>query len=348
MAKPDKLNVIWASSGVSVDPDSVTPGTVELGWVAEIPPYQYFNYILNKHAQMLDHVNTYGIPQWDGDTTYLKGSRTIYDEQTYRCMVTSSKGATPDTSSDWKSMDDYVNELIAINVNQPVKTTSSPTFANATIGGKSINTTLTGLRDDVDDNAFALGSLEGKVGQSLNTTNTPTFADINITGLTGTVEGRIETNTSDINSIESDISNIESDVLNNTSGIIANASAISQLTLDTNANSGDIANLESLVPLVFSASTSAGNYTSNSTIAVPKGTYTYYFDMSSDDGGVTVQRYCGGDWVEIWREYQSDDDPSITVALPFPIISTASGEGAHRILLTADSDYPITVHRVRL
>lgn len=65
--KPQNINKIWSNSG-----DRATPSDQKInqGWVPEIPPHQWFNYIDNKQDQAIAHINQMGIPQWDAVTEY--------------------------------------------------------------------------------------------------------------------------------------------------------------------------------------------------------------------------------------------------------------------------------------
>lgn len=65
--KPQNINKIWASSGDRVAP---TDQKINQGWVPEIPPHQWFNFIDNKQDQAIAHINQMGIPQWDAVTEY--------------------------------------------------------------------------------------------------------------------------------------------------------------------------------------------------------------------------------------------------------------------------------------
>ena len=67
--KPD-YSEIWASGGSIVEPSDVKKQT---GWTAEVPPYQWENWIQNRQDQFIAHVNQRGIPQWDGQTEYEAG-----------------------------------------------------------------------------------------------------------------------------------------------------------------------------------------------------------------------------------------------------------------------------------
>lgn len=64
--KPE-YSEIWASGGSIVEPSDVKKQT---GWTAEVPPYQWENWIQNRQDQMLAHINQHGIVVWDAETEY--------------------------------------------------------------------------------------------------------------------------------------------------------------------------------------------------------------------------------------------------------------------------------------
>ncbi len=72
LAKLD-FNRIWASSG---DPaDTIDPqAKYLLGWTAEIPPHEYFNYITQDFSLKFQYWNENGIPEWDGVSEFKVGS----------------------------------------------------------------------------------------------------------------------------------------------------------------------------------------------------------------------------------------------------------------------------------
>lgn len=157
MSKPTKLDIIWASSGALVDPGDAK---FQLGWESEIPPYQWFNYVMNKTSQMLDHINSRGLPEWDALTPYSHGARVIYGLTLYVCHSANSVGDIPSSSSSWYAIENELenkvnsyeepiidnrikseaNEAsIVANIDQQVKTTSNVTFAAAIAQGVYTN-----------------------------------------------------------------------------------------------------------------------------------------------------------------------------------------------------------------
>lgn len=68
--KPSNMNLIWADAGGKIQP---TDQKIQLGWVAEIPPYQTMNYEQNRQGAFSAHVNQRGIAQHDIGTDYVAG-----------------------------------------------------------------------------------------------------------------------------------------------------------------------------------------------------------------------------------------------------------------------------------
>lgn len=69
ITKPDMKN-IWASGGDIVEPTDLKK---QQGWTAEVPPFQYENWIQNRQDAYLAHINQRGIPAWDALTEYEVG-----------------------------------------------------------------------------------------------------------------------------------------------------------------------------------------------------------------------------------------------------------------------------------
>jgi hypothetical protein len=85
--KPTNLNTIWASLGTKVDP-GITK--TNIGWVVQLPPYEYQNWAMNRQDTAIAHFNQHGIPEWDvnteyqGNLSYAQGSNGFI----YKCLQT--------------------------------------------------------------------------------------------------------------------------------------------------------------------------------------------------------------------------------------------------------------------
>lgn len=100
--KPNLVNIVWASGGDRVIPDPVKVAT---GWLAEVPPRQYFNYIDWKQDQWIAYSNQRGIPEWDNETEYLSNRSFVQasDGSIYQCLVTGIDiEPTTDTQNRWR------------------------------------------------------------------------------------------------------------------------------------------------------------------------------------------------------------------------------------------------------
>lgn len=65
--KPN-VNQLWASNGSIVAPSNAKQ---QQGWISEIPPFEFENWLQNKQDQYIAHSNQYGIPVWDSITEYI-------------------------------------------------------------------------------------------------------------------------------------------------------------------------------------------------------------------------------------------------------------------------------------
>lgn len=106
--KPD-LTRVWANGAPPanvVDPDTTTPGKVNAGWQAEVPPFEHFNFLQKWFTQGLAHFNEEGVGVWDTDTTYpIYGLAKGSDGEIYQSVLEQS-GNDPvsDDGANWKNL----------------------------------------------------------------------------------------------------------------------------------------------------------------------------------------------------------------------------------------------------
>ncbi|MAX51270.1 MAG: hypothetical protein CMH22_05330 [Methylophaga sp.] len=101
--KPLNLtNTIWAAGGEAVEPSN---SKKLQGWVAEIPPFQFENWLQNRNDRALAHIIQMGIPEWDANTEYQANQSYVQDEdgEVYRATETHT-GVNPkyDTANVWE------------------------------------------------------------------------------------------------------------------------------------------------------------------------------------------------------------------------------------------------------
>jgi len=133
ISKPN-LTRIWAADAAGsdvVDPDVQTPGKFSLGWVAEKPPYQFFNFMQKLFTQGLGYFDEQGIGFWNTDTDYQDLSLTKGSNGVIYLLKTSGDGTQNPVS------DGGTNWIVAAG-KQFV--TGTATFTNSTN-----NIALTGI-----------------------------------------------------------------------------------------------------------------------------------------------------------------------------------------------------------
>lgn len=87
ITKPIGLSNIWANGGTKIDPGA---SKVNIGWVVQLPPYEYQNWVDNRQDHAIAHISQHGVPEWDGVTeyqgllSYTQGSDGII----YKCVAT--------------------------------------------------------------------------------------------------------------------------------------------------------------------------------------------------------------------------------------------------------------------
>jgi len=104
-AKPD-VNVVWAEAGDTTDPGVPKQ---QLGWIAEIPTFQIFNFELNRQGSFNAHVNEEGTPVWDALTDYPVGGRAKGSTGLiYKSNLTPNIGNDPasDDGTNWVCLED--------------------------------------------------------------------------------------------------------------------------------------------------------------------------------------------------------------------------------------------------
>jgi len=102
MARQHIANV-WANAGATADPGA---SKKDLGWEAEVPPHQWFNHWQNVVDQMLEHIEKFGIAQWDAATTYeVDGLALGSDGVVYQAVLAQANNdPTVDDGTNWRSL----------------------------------------------------------------------------------------------------------------------------------------------------------------------------------------------------------------------------------------------------
>lgn len=89
--KPSNLTRTWAAGapgGNVVDPDTTTPGKFDDGCLAEIPPFEHFNFLQQLFTQALANLNEQGMFVYDAVTDYpVEGMAKGSDGAIYTVLI---------------------------------------------------------------------------------------------------------------------------------------------------------------------------------------------------------------------------------------------------------------------
>jgi len=94
------LTYKWASGG---DVASPTNAKIELGWIVEKPPVQWWNYVENRQDQSIAYLYQQGIPEWDSSIEYQNGSSFVtYSGNIYVSIQTGTNKNPASETAYWK------------------------------------------------------------------------------------------------------------------------------------------------------------------------------------------------------------------------------------------------------
>jgi microcystin-dependent protein len=98
--KPD-VNKVFAATGSIIEPSAVK---VNLGWVSEIPDFEFENWIQNRQDAFIAHINQVGVVTWDATTEYRIGKSYIQstDGIIYKALTTNTNSLPQSNALDWK------------------------------------------------------------------------------------------------------------------------------------------------------------------------------------------------------------------------------------------------------
>lgn len=186
MANQINLDLLWADLGGKTDP---TDAKWEAGWVAEIPTYQNFNYVLHATGSNILHLAENGEFQWQQEISYEVGATVREGGFEWYC-ITANSGQQPsldNTNSYWVNGKvvgrtpvtpfNQKHGLYVADIN--TRTLNTWTGNDVTIENKSalvaLNTTGSSLKN------LVFGNVGGElVVVDVGTTNVPDGRDISI------------------------------------------------------------------------------------------------------------------------------------------------------------------------
>lgn len=105
---------IWAENGENLSPTTLKIST---GWVQEMMPYQWENFLQNRQDRAIKYLMQKGISEWSGDEEYIGLKSFVnYGGNIYICTTTCT-GIIPTNTSNWKKInpDSNINGVVTIS-----------------------------------------------------------------------------------------------------------------------------------------------------------------------------------------------------------------------------------------
>mgnify|MGYP003648036906 CR=1 FL=1 len=97
MTVQNDLERVWASTGAVTDPNAANYAQ---GWLAEIPTFQEFNYVLRNATQNTLSLAERGVFVWQVDIAYRVGAEVDHAGITHTCIIAHT-GITPSNDTYW-------------------------------------------------------------------------------------------------------------------------------------------------------------------------------------------------------------------------------------------------------
>lgn len=143
------MSLIWAELG---DYTAPLDAKITEGWLVEVPPRQYWNWLENRQDKMLAYLAQKGLPEWDATTEYITNKSFVQKGGiSYKCILTNTNQdpATEATYwvrafSTWSQVGDAVGGLTPA-ADTYIYFTSPTTATTATITAFARS-----ILDDVD------------------------------------------------------------------------------------------------------------------------------------------------------------------------------------------------------
>lgn len=91
----------WASVGEKVSP---TLTKIQGGWIQEMMPYQWENFLQNRQDTALLYMLQKGVPEWDASQEYIAGKSVVTYQTNLYISVLDSTNVLPTVQTSWKKL----------------------------------------------------------------------------------------------------------------------------------------------------------------------------------------------------------------------------------------------------
>ena len=95
------FGTVWAASGEKLSPTEIK---IQGGWIQEMMPYQYQNFLQNRVDNAITYLLQKGVPEWDAAQEYTANKSVVtYSGQLYMAITTNTN-VLPSVSASWKRL----------------------------------------------------------------------------------------------------------------------------------------------------------------------------------------------------------------------------------------------------
>ena len=95
------FGTVWAASGEKLSPTEIK---IQGGWIKEMMPYQYQNFLQNRVDNAITYLLQKGVPEWDASQEYTSNKSVVtYSGQMYMALTTNTN-VLPTVTASWKRL----------------------------------------------------------------------------------------------------------------------------------------------------------------------------------------------------------------------------------------------------
>ena len=159
------FGTVWAASGEKLSPTEIK---IQGGWIQEMMPYQYQNFLQNRVDNAITYILQKGVPEWDASQEYTANKSVVtYSGQLYMALTTNTN-VLPIVTASWKklSVTFGTNGAIPITLGGTGATNAADARTNLGIGSAAtVNLpTTNGMVVKLADNSLVARSVVGTAG----------------------------------------------------------------------------------------------------------------------------------------------------------------------------------------
>ena len=129
----------WASIGEKVSP---TLTKIQGGWIQEMMPYQWENFLQNRQDTALLYVLQKGVPEWDASQEYIAGKSVVTYQTNLYISVLDSTNVLPTVQASWKKLNPSTSSSGLVTVAGGGTGASTASDARTNLGLGTIATSI--------------------------------------------------------------------------------------------------------------------------------------------------------------------------------------------------------------